>query len=68
MLDIAKRKGIYDNSYDHYKKAIMLKERIEKLLKTDLYQLFPEIPKNDLENINNNQEELIHLLKIKKRM
>ena len=66
ILDITKRKGIYDNSYNHFMKTIELKERIEEMMECNLYDLFPEIKKEDLDNIESDYLELINLLKPKK--
>ena len=66
ILDITKRKGIYDNSYNHFMKTIELKERIEEMMGCNLYDLFPEINKEDLDNIESDYLELINLLKPKK--
>ena len=66
ILDITKRKGIYDNSYNHFMKTIELKERIEEMMGCSLYDLFPEINKEDLDNIESDYLELINLLKPKK--
>ena len=63
LLDITLRKGVYDNSYDHYKAVLDLKKRIEKGLNHSLYTLFPEIKQEDLENIESDKEELEKLLK-----
>ncbi|MBE6151312.1 MAG: HDIG domain-containing protein [Firmicutes bacterium] len=63
LLDISKRKGIYPNSYDHVNKAMELKERIESMLGCNLYDIFPEIKKEDLENIQRHNEELFKLVK-----
>ena len=58
ILDISNRKGVYDNSKEHFNKVIELKERIEKKMKCSLYDLFPEIKKEDLENKDNDLEKL----------
>ncbi len=62
LLDISKRKGIYPNSLDHFKKAMSLKERLDTMLGCDLYDLFPEIKKEDKERINEDRNELMTLL------
>lgn len=62
ILDISKRKGIYPHSKKHFIKALELKERIEKRLGCSLYDLFPEIPKETLESIDLDREELLNIL------
>ena len=62
LLDITKRKGIYPNSLDHFKKAMSLKERLDTMLGCDLYDLFPEIKKEDKERINEDRTELMTML------
>ena len=62
MIDISKRKGVYDNSYDHFKSVINLKKYIEKKINKNLYDLFPEIEKEDLDNIENDHESLIKMI------
>lgn len=66
LLDITTRKGIYDNSYDHYQSVLDLKSRIEKGLNFKLHTLFPEIKQEDIQNISNDIEKLSILLKSKK--
>ena len=66
LLDITNRKGVYDNSYDHYQSVLDLKSRIEIGLNFNLYTLFPEIKQEDIQNINNDIEKLFILLKSKK--
>jgi len=45
LLDISKRKGIYNNSLNHFNRVIELKERLEIQMGCNLYDLFPEIKK-----------------------
>ena len=63
LLDISLRKGVYDNSSNHYKAVLNLKSRIEKALNYSLYTLFPEIKQKDLENIESDKQKLEELLK-----
>lgn len=67
LLDIASRKGIFDNSYSHYKSTIELKNRIENKMNQNLYNLFPEISSEDLQNLNQQQIELQILLTSKQK-
>ena len=63
LLDISNRKGIYDNSLEHYQFALYLKSRIEKVLNFSLYNLFPEIDIKNINNINKDKEELLNIFK-----
>lgn len=62
LLDISKRKGIYDNSKEHFEKALELKEKIETLMGCNLYSLFPDISVDELNNIEIDRIELKNLL------
>ena len=65
ILDIITRKGITENSYDHY---IALNDFInwfELETKTNLYDLFPEIKKEDLDEELLNKSILLTLIKPK---
>ena len=66
ILDISTRKGVNDNSKEHFDKVIELKKRIEKMMNCSLYDLFPEIKKEDFENRENNYIELTNLFNSKK--
>ncbi len=67
MLDITKRKGVYDNSYEHYLKVIELKESMELKMGINLYALFPEIKEEDINNIQNDYNELLELIQKNKK-
>lgn len=58
ILDISLRKGVFPSSKRHFKKALVLKEKLEKRIGCNLYELFPEIPKEDL------IEEKEHLIRL----
>ena len=60
LLDIVNQKGMCDNFYIYYQSIINLKNRIEKGLNYNLYTLFPEINKEDLDNIIKNTDELLN--------
>ncbi len=62
LLDITKRKGVTDNSHRHYQAVIELKNKIESMLGCDLYSLFPEIKKEDLDSVAIDREELLRLI------
>ena len=62
LLDITKRKGVFPNSLDHYHKTIELKKRLENEMGCDLYELFPEISKEDLENVITDRQELLKMI------
>ena len=58
IIDITERKGVYPNSLDHYSCIMMLKERIEKLIGMDIYDLF-NIKKEDLDSQKEDYEQLM---------
>ena len=60
LLNIYSRKGVFDNSYDHYLAVMDLKKRIEKGLQYSLYTLFPEI--KEINNIEDDSIKLKELL------
>ena len=62
MLDISKRKGVFSNSLEHFHSALNLKVRIEEQLGCSLYDLFPEISKEDILHIRKDRDELERLL------
>ncbi len=63
LLDLCFRKGIYSNSYLHFQNVIKLKEKLESKMKCNLYDLFPEIEKDDLNSQYQDKEKLIDILK-----
>lgn len=60
ILDISLRKGVFPSSKRHFKEALKLKKKIEKRINCNLYELFPEISKDDL------IQEKEHLKKLEK--
>lgn len=66
LLDITKRKGVYPNSKIHLEKTMELKDRLEDMMNCCLYDLFPEISKEALDNIAKDHEVLIKLLNMDK--
>ena len=62
LLDITNRKGIYSNSYEHFRSVLDLKQKIECMMGCDLYSLFPEISHDDLKNIPSDYLQLKNLL------
>lgn len=62
LLDITKRKGVYPNSLAHFHKTIELRERLEKQMGCNLYDLFPEIKEEDKQRVETDRNELISLL------
>lgn len=62
LLDITRRKGVFENSQLHFEKTMELKDRLEKMMGCSLYELFPEISQDDLANINEEHCLLIDLL------
>lgn len=65
ILDITKRKGVYPNSESHFENIMALKEKMEFMIGRDLYDLFPEIKKEDIESQDDDYEELMELFKSK---
>ena len=63
ILDITKRKGIYDNSLGHFESIMTLKEKIENMMGKEIYDLFPTIKKEDLDNIESDRELLLEMFK-----
>ena len=62
LLDITRRKGVFENSQLHFEKTMELKDRLERMMGCSLYELFPEISQDDLANINEEHCLLIDLL------
>lgn len=61
ILDISQRKGVFSNSLEHFNNIMYLKDKIEKMMGKEIYSLFPEIKKEDLENCEFDREKLIKL-------
>lgn len=62
LLDITKRKGVYDNSLQHFNSVMDFKGWIELRIKKSLYDLFPEIRQEDLDNQRNDYQKLKEML------
>ena len=67
ILDITKRKGVYPNSLSHFNSIMELKEKMENLMGKKIYDLFPEIKKEDLDSQNDDYEELMELFKNRRK-
>jgi putative nucleotidyltransferase with HDIG domain len=67
ILDVTKRKGVYPNSMDHFISVMMLKNRIESMIGISIYELFPEIKKEDLDSVEDDYSELMELFKTKRK-
>lgn len=67
ILDITKRKGIYPNSNEHFKSIMELKDKIEMMMGKKIYDLFPEIKREDLASQIVDYEELMNLFKNKRK-
>jgi len=65
ILDVITRKGIGENAYKHYTSLIDFRSWLEREIKKDLYDLFPEISKNDIANELLNKSILITMIKPK---
>ncbi len=68
ILDISTRKGIYDNSSEHFKNIMNLKNKIETMMGKEIYSLFKEIRKEDLDSINDDYEKLLKMFKTKEKI
>lgn len=62
ILDISLRKGVYDNSLNHFYYALHLKSSIERQMGCSLYSLFPEIPNEYILSISDDRNQLEALL------
>ncbi len=62
MLDITRRKGVYDNSLAHLNKTMELKGRLEQAMGCSLYDLFPEIDKDILEQAGEEHKEWLEMV------
>lgn len=62
ILDIYTRKGIYENSLEHFHSALALKEQLENQMGCNLYDLFPEINKEDTQSIQDHKEQILKLI------
>ncbi len=63
LIDITTRKGVTQNSMKHFESVMALKDKLEKQMNCSLYSLFPEINKDDIDNINLDRKQLIELIK-----
>lgn len=61
ILDVTQRKGVFENSSTQFKSIMQVKERIEILLGKDIYSLFPEIKKEDLDSVEEDREKLLKM-------
>ena len=68
ILDISLRKGIYKNSSGHFESIMSLKNRIEAMMGKEIYSLFPEIKKEDLNTIEKDRETLLELFQKEKKI
>ena len=59
ILDITERKGVFSNSLNHFDNIMTLKSRIEKAMGKEIYSLFPEIKKEDIDNRENDRNRLM---------
>lgn len=67
LLDIYKRKGIFSNTADHFESVMNLKSSLESVMECSLYELFPEISENDLDNIDKEHNALVDLLYVSQK-
>lgn len=67
ILDITERKGVFPNSSSHFESIMRLKNRIETMMGTTIYELFPEIKREDIDTIDSDYEKLMELFKGKNK-
>ena len=67
ILDITNRKGVYPNSKEHYASIMKLKNKMEFLMGKGIYELFPEIKKEDLDSQLDDEESLMKTFKMVKK-
>jgi len=65
ILDVITRKGISENSYSHYMDLMDFKRWLEIEIRSDLYDLFPEIKKEDLDSRLLDKQLLLSFIKPK---
>ena len=65
ILDVMTRKGITEYSYTHYMDLMDFKRWLELTMRMDLYELFPEIPKEDMNERLIDKQLLLDLIKPK---
>lgn len=65
IIDVITRKGISENNYTHYMDLMDFKNWIELTIKKDLYDLFPEIKDEDLNDRLLDRQLLISMTKPK---
>lgn len=65
LLDITKRKGVFPNSWEHFKSIMELRDRIESMMDVSIYDLFSQIRQADLDSIDTDYEELKGLFESK---
>ncbi len=63
IIDITMRKGVYKNSLNHLKSIIELKNKIESMMGKEIYSLFPEIKKEDLDSRKDDIKRLLIMFK-----
>ncbi len=63
ILDITKRKGVYENSLTHFESIMELKTKMERLMEIKIYDLFTQIKREDLENVENDRETLFEMFR-----
>lgn len=61
MLDIYVRKGVYDTTKPHFYKVMELKKRLEDKMGCSLYELFPEISKESIDDIDKDRQEIMDM-------
>ena len=67
ILDITRRKGVYDNSIGHFESIMNLKNKFEEMIGKEIYSLFPEIKKEDLDSTLEDKEMLVKMFTLSKK-
>ena len=68
ILDVTRRKGVFENSSIQFASILVVKKRVEEAMGKDIYSLFPEIKKEDLDSRDNDKEMLLELFQKEKKI
>lgn len=68
ILDITERKGVFSNSLEHFNNIMSLKNKIETMMDKEIYSLFPEIKKEDLDSCEIDRKRLMLMFNNNEKM
>ena len=68
ILDVTRRKGVFENSATQFASILAVKKRVEEAMGKDIYTLFPEIKKEDLDSREEDKEILLDLFQNGKKI